>query len=218
MQQARGGAPPAAASRGRQVPTGALAPGLPSAPSGAVREAATRAVPTLRPPAARSPRPSLLYLRPRPLNAPGEPATPTLLTAAGAPLEPRAPSLPPPLGGRVRSHSRPPHAQTPSRVPCSSLTRSWLRWAALAAHLPPTLPLRLQSPHRPPAPCRDWRVSLPTVSLSPWIPHLLSTPSLCVPVLSRSVPLALTCSRTAPGASVSSPALCRPVCPCHSPV
>lgn len=98
VQQARGGAPPAAASRGRQVPTGALAPGLPSAPSAAVREAATRAVRARRPPAARSPRPPRLHLRPRPLNAPGEPAAPALLTAAGAPLDPRAPSLPPPPG------------------------------------------------------------------------------------------------------------------------
>lgn len=76
----------------------ALAPGLPSAPSAAVREAATRTVLALRPPAARSPRPSRGYLRPRPLNAPGEPAAPTLLTAAGGPLGPCAPSFPPPPG------------------------------------------------------------------------------------------------------------------------
>lgn len=164
MQQARGGAPPAsrrqvgvakflwARSRPgcRRLPAPQPwqrrhAPSRLSDPrSGVYSSLAWRPQVTAAARARRAPRPSHFSL-PR-----GRPS-------ARAPL-PASPGPPSPL-----------HARAPSRASSRSLTRSRLSGgeggAAIAAHLPPTL-LR---PHRPPALCPDWRVSL---SLSRYLPGL----------------------------------------------
>lgn len=193
---------------------GALAPGLPSAPHTAAPAAATRAVPALRPPQR-----GLLVPR---VASPGygrraRPARPpplALFSAAGAPLGPCAPS-------RLPGAAQPPARSGPIQgfVPLAHpQPAEWGEGGGSDRSAPPA-----DAP-APAPPSRSVpglaRVSL-AVSLSPRTRRLSSTPSLCVLVPSQRVPLHLLLAltpRTAPGASVFSPALCPPVCPCLPPV